>query len=58
MTSSQHDISLREHEHLDAQHESQEDFSMDDRLCPGCSKSAVNEHGGLVVAFGYVRPLL
>ena len=25
---------------------------MEDRLCPGCKKSAVNENGGLVVAFG------
>jgi hypothetical protein len=26
--------------------------TMEDRLCPGCKMSAVNENGGLVVAFG------
>jgi hypothetical protein len=26
--------------------------TMEDRLCPGCKQSAVNENGGLVVAFG------
>lgn len=28
---------------------------IEDRLCPGCKKSAVTEHGGLVVAFGCVH---
>jgi Rho-type GTPase-activating protein 1/2 len=56
MSSSNHDIPLREHSHLNIQHDSREqgDFAIDDRLCPGCTKSAVSEHGGLVVAFGYV----
>ncbi|KAJ6586840.1 hypothetical protein DFH09DRAFT_1307948 [Mycena vulgaris] len=27
-------------------------IDLDDRLCPGCKRSAVTEHGGLVVAFG------
>jgi hypothetical protein len=61
MSSSQHDIPLREHSHLNLQHdshESQADFAMEDRLCPGCTQSAVSEHGGLVVAFGYVDFLL
>ena len=29
-------------------------LGMEDRLCPGCKKSVVNDNGGLVVAFGYV----
>lgn len=29
-----------------------DNVALDDRLCPGCKKSAVTEHGGLVVAFG------
>lgn len=45
------DIPLREHSHLDLQHTSHPN-NLDDRLCPGCKKSAVNEQGGLVVAFG------
>ncbi|KAL1689435.1 hypothetical protein GGG16DRAFT_19445, partial [Schizophyllum commune] len=28
------------------------DYAGDDRLCPGCGKSAFTEQGGLVVAFG------
>lgn len=28
------------------------DANMEDRICPGCKKSAVSENGGLVVAFG------
>lgn len=28
------------------------DLASDDRLCPGCNKSAFTEQGGLVVAFG------
>lgn len=28
------------------------EVTMEDRLCPGCRKSVVNENGGLVVAFG------
>lgn len=38
-------------------HQDTHDFdngSIEDRLCPGCKKSAVTEHGGLVVAFGCV----
>ena len=44
------DIPLREHSHLDLQHGNT--LALDDRVCPGCKKSAVNEQGGLVVAFG------
>jgi Rho-type GTPase-activating protein 1/2 len=44
------DIPLREHSHLDIQHTNT--LALDDRVCPGCKKSAVNEQGGLVVAFG------
>lgn len=29
-----------------------DDEGVEDRLCPGCKLSAVNENGGLVVAFG------
>lgn len=47
------DVPLREHSHLDL-HSQQDSVLLDDRLCPGCKKSAVNEQGGLVVAFGYV----
>ncbi|KAF9478638.1 RhoGAP-domain-containing protein [Pholiota conissans] len=43
------DVPLREHSHLDLQHSNQ---PLEDRLCPGCKKSVVNEQGGLVVAFG------
>ena len=47
------DIPLREHSHLDLQNTSHSNsVALDDRLCPGCKKSAVNEQGGLVVAFG------
>jgi len=28
--------------------------AIENNLCPGCKQSAVNESGGLVVAFGYV----
>ncbi|PPQ70696.1 hypothetical protein CVT24_000178 [Panaeolus cyanescens] len=48
-------IPLREHSHLDIQQRSaavQDPVVLDDRLCPGCKRSAVNEQGGLVVAFG------
>ncbi|KAF9049694.1 hypothetical protein BJ165DRAFT_1525038 [Panaeolus papilionaceus] len=48
------DVPLREHSHLDIQQRSaiQDPVVLDDRLCPGCKRSAVNEQGGLVVAFG------
>ncbi|KAF8973325.1 hypothetical protein BDZ97DRAFT_1780833 [Flammula alnicola] len=50
------DIPLREHSHLDLQHSNQaphsDSMALEDRLCPGCKKSVVNEQGGLVVAFG------
>ncbi|KII92259.1 hypothetical protein PLICRDRAFT_37049 [Plicaturopsis crispa FD-325 SS-3] len=36
---------------VDAQDTAQME-GMENRLCPGCRKSAVNENGGLVVAFG------
>ena len=50
---------LREQSHVDL-HQDSRDFTgdnvgLEDRLCPGCKKSAVSEHGGLVVAFGYVQ---
>ncbi len=32
----------------------QDVLDLEDRLCPGCKKSAVSEQGGLVVAFGWV----
>lgn len=58
MNPSHRDVPLREHSHLNLQQENQDaqnqNSGMEDRLCPGCKKSAVNEHGGLVVAFGYV----
>ena len=44
------DVPLREHSHLDLQRPNT--LALDDRVCPGCKKSAVNEQGGLVVAFG------
>lgn len=51
-------IPLREHSHLDfhanGRDAAPEQTGMEDRLCPGCKKSAVSEQGGLVVAFGYV----
>ncbi|KAF8894145.1 hypothetical protein BD779DRAFT_1669623 [Infundibulicybe gibba] len=56
MNSPQNNIPLREHSHLDIQHDSRDTFTdniaIDERLCPGCKKSAVSEQGGLVVAFG------
>jgi len=52
------DLPLRDHSHLDIHNDIRDSRSdhvaLDDRLCPGCKKSAVTEHGGLVVAFGYV----
>ncbi|KAF9452345.1 RhoGAP-domain-containing protein [Macrolepiota fuliginosa MF-IS2] len=48
-------LPLREQPHLDGQHSthnSSDSVAIEDRLCPGCKKSAVNEQGGLVVAFG------
>ncbi|PPQ68189.1 hypothetical protein CVT25_015021 [Psilocybe cyanescens] len=52
----QDSIPLREHSHLDF-HSSpngpnSDPLALEDRLCPGCKKSVVNEQGGLVVAFG------
>ncbi|TFK44647.1 hypothetical protein BDQ12DRAFT_730679 [Crucibulum laeve] len=56
MPPSQHDIPLREQSHLNLQTQSRdalpENSTLEDRLCPGCKKSAVSENGGLVVAFG------
>ncbi|TFK22586.1 RhoGAP-domain-containing protein [Coprinopsis marcescibilis] len=49
------DLPLREQSHFNIQQngrEAQPEQSLDDRLCPGCKKSAVSENGGLVVAFG------
>ncbi|KAF8161043.1 hypothetical protein B0H34DRAFT_699173 [Crassisporium funariophilum] len=50
------DIPLREHSHLDLQPNNRDShgdtIQLEDRLCPGCKRSAVNEQGGLVVAFG------
>lgn len=43
---------------LDAYSHSDPDEGVEDRLCPGCKLSAVNENGGLVVAFGYVPSLI
>lgn len=50
-------VRLREQSHLDLQNgvldTNADTFGLEDRLCPGCKKSAVNnEQGGLVVAFG------
>lgn len=50
-----HDIPLREHSHLDIHSTANNDnLGLEERLCPGCKNSVVNEQGGLVVAFGYV----
>lgn len=55
-------IPLREHSHLDFHANGRdappEQAGMEDRICPGCKKSAVSEQGGLVVAFGYVAPFI
>jgi hypothetical protein len=50
-------LPLREQSHLDLQNggldANADTLGLEDRLCPGCKKSAVNnEQGGLVVAFG------
>ncbi|KAF8906585.1 hypothetical protein CPB84DRAFT_1675734 [Gymnopilus junonius] len=47
-----HDIPLREHSHLDLRSSNPDPLALEDRLCPGCKNSVVNEQGGLVVAFG------
>ncbi|KAH9485348.1 N-chimaerin [Psilocybe cubensis] len=51
-------LPLREHSHLDFHTNSgpphSDQLALEDRLCPGCKKSVVNEQGGLVVAFGSV----
>ena len=49
-------VPLREHSHLDLQ--PPDPLALEDRLCPGCKNSVVNEQGGLVVAFGYVASFL
>lgn len=46
------DVPLREQSHLTLQKSHSNQLTLEDRLCPGCKKSAVNEQGGLVVAFG------
>ncbi|TFL02525.1 hypothetical protein BDV98DRAFT_528221 [Pterulicium gracile] len=53
VAASRSQVPLREHSHLDLHGaDSQSSVGMEDTLCPGCKKSAVNENGGLVVAFG------
>ncbi|RXW13226.1 hypothetical protein EST38_g12624 [Candolleomyces aberdarensis] len=50
-----HQLPLREQSHLDLHNHTDPADSADpadERLCPGCKLSAVNEQGGLVVAFG------
>ncbi|KAJ2918598.1 hypothetical protein MD484_g1879, partial [Candolleomyces efflorescens] len=49
-----HQLPLREQSHLDlhAGTDPTDPANLDERLCPGCKLSAVNEQGGLVVAFG------
>lgn len=58
MNPSHRDVPLREHSHLNLHQDNHENLGdnmgLEDRLCPGCKKSAVSEQGGLVVAFGYV----
>ncbi|KAF9461310.1 hypothetical protein BDZ94DRAFT_1264138 [Collybia nuda] len=53
---SQRDVPIRDHSHpglrQDSHGNSGDNVGLEDRLCPGCKKSAVSEHGGLVVAFG------
>jgi hypothetical protein len=34
-------------------HEATTEYALEDRTCPGCKLSVINENGGLVVAFGY-----
>ncbi|KAF8993695.1 hypothetical protein BDQ17DRAFT_125529 [Cyathus striatus] len=50
------DLPSRERSHLDIHPNNPSaqapNLALEDRLCPGCKKSAVNEAGGLVVAFG------
>ena len=55
-----HQLPLREQSHLDlhAGTDPTDPANLDERLCPGCKLSAVNEQGGLVVAFGYAPPFL
>ncbi|KAJ3571769.1 hypothetical protein NP233_g3538 [Leucocoprinus birnbaumii] len=48
-------IPVHEQAHFDVSQPNgngQEALDLEDRLCPGCKKSAVSEQGGLVVAFG------
>lgn len=55
LAAASHDIPLREHSHLNLSDRPQTDnLALEDRLCPGCKTSVVNEQGGLVVAFGLV----
>ncbi|EKM80911.1 hypothetical protein AGABI1DRAFT_119462 [Agaricus bisporus var. burnettii JB137-S8] len=42
---------LHEQSHVEVPHITR-DLGLDERICPGCKKSAVSEEGGLVVAFG------
>ncbi|KXN90650.1 Beta-chimaerin [Leucoagaricus sp. SymC.cos] len=55
MPSSTITVPAREQSHLDVQQSTrniQDNLDLEDRLCPGCKRSAVSEQGGLVVAFG------
>jgi len=52
LASAPKDVPLREQSHLTLQNSHPDQVPLEDRLCPGCKKSAVNEQGGLVVAFG------
>ena len=56
LASAPKDVPLREQSHLTLQNSHPDHVALEDRLCPGCKKSAVNEQGGLVVAFGYGFP--
>ena len=38
--------------YLTAEAQSTQALLTEDRICPGCKKSVVDEHGGVVVAFG------
>jgi len=55
MTSTPVTIPVHEQSISDIQQSSrsfQDVIDLEDKLCPGCKKSAVSEQGGLVVAFG------
>jgi len=54
--SSHRDVNQPDTPHTQSTRDQSMDHALiDDRLCPGCKKSAVTEHGGLVVAFGCVH---